>query len=344
MELRKTRAAVVGCGGISQVHIQALSEMEDVCIAAACDIREDRLADAVARTGARGFASFERMLAEADIDSVHLCTPHYLHAPMAVAALQAGKGVLSEKPMATTLADARAMIAASEAPGAKPLGVIFQNRYNASVVRARALIASRELGEFLGARASVCWRREAPYYLDSGWRGGKVTEGAGSLINQAIHTLDLLSYLGGPIERVRGKVFTALLEGVIEVEDNAAAVALYRGGQRALIHTSNDYALDAPITLEMQFAACALRLEGPRLYRVEPNGDLELLERGDAPSLDGKAYWGSGHAAQIRDFYDALRAGESFWLDGRSAFPALSLVRAIIESSETDRWVALEGV
>lgn len=165
-------------------------------------------------------------------------------------------------------------------------------------------------------------------------------EGAGSLINQAIHTLDLLSYLGGPIQRVRGSVFTGLLENQIEVEDNCAAIALYEGGQHAVIHTSNNNVCDAPVELELYCERYNLRLVGLKLYRVE-NGLFTLLEDGAAPSLDAKAYWGSGHGVQISDFYRALEAGEHYWLDGRQAFPALSLVRSIIASSEQGAWIEL---
>jgi len=186
----------------------------------------------------------------------------------------------------------------------------------------------------------VSWRREAPYYLDSGWRGVIATEGAGSLINQSIHTLDLMSYLGGPIEKVRGEIFTGLLEGQIEVEDNVAAVALYQGGQRAVIHTTNNNVCDAPVELELYCEKYALRLVGLKLYRVE-NGLFTLLEDGAAPSLDSKAYWGSGHGVQIADYYKALDAGEHYWLDGRQAFPALSLVKSIVASSQQKKWIDL---
>ena len=341
MSNRKFRTGVIGCGGISQVHMNALMGMDNVQIVAVCDIREDRAQTAAKKTGApRVYTDWHELLRDPEVEVVHLCTPHYLHAPMTVEALAAGKHVLTEKPMATTLEDARAMIAASEQPGAPTLGVIFQNRYNDAVKKARAILESGDAGAFLGARADVSWRREAPYYHDSGWRGTKKMEGAGSLINQSIHTLDLMSYLGGPIEKVRGSVFTGLLEGQIEVEDNCAAVALYAGGQRAVIHTTNNNVCDAPVELELYCEKYNLRLVGLKLYRVE-NGLFTLLEDGAAPSLDSKAYWGSGHGVQITDFYRALEADKHFWLDGRQAFPALSLVRSIIESSGKGAWVEL---
>ena len=329
MSNRKFRTGVIGCGGISQVHMNALMGMDNVQIVAVCDVRGERAQAAAKKTGAsRVYTDWHELLRDPEVEVVHLCTPHYLHAPMTIEALAAGKHVLTEKPMATTL------------EGAPTLGVIFQNRYNDAVKKARAILESGDAGAFLGARADVSWRREVPYYHDSGWRGTKKMEGAGTLINQSIHTLDLMSYLGGPIEKVRGAVFTGLLEGQIEVEDNCAAVALYAGGQRAVIHTTNNNVCDAPVELELYCEKYSLRLVGLKLYRVE-NGLFTLLEDGAAPSLDSKAYWGSGHGVQITDFYRALEAGEHFWLDGRQAFPALSLVRSIIESSDKGAWVEL---
>ena len=341
MEQRKFRAAIIGCGGISQVHIAALQDMSQVEIAAVCDIRAERLQKAVEKTGAKGYADWHEVVALEDIDVIHVCLPHYLHAPVTIEALELGRNVITEKPMASAIEDARAMIAASEREGAGMLGVIFQNRYNSSVQRAKSIIDSGELGAFLGASASVCWRREGAYYSESGWRGVKATEGAGTLINQSIHTLDLLSYLGGPIARVRGSVFTGLNEGQIEVEDNAMAVALYESGARALIHTSNNNVTDDAIEVNIHLEKGQLKLYGPKLYRVD-DGELTLIDSGDDKAIVGKTVWGSGHSAQLTDSYACLAEGRLFWIDGRSAFPALSLVLGIIRSSEEGKWVELD--
>ena len=334
------RAAVIGCGGISQVHIAALQEMRNVSIAAVCDIRPDRLAAAAEKTGAEAFSDWHEALRAPGIDVVHICLPHYLHAPVAVEALSLGKNVLTEKPMAMRVADARAMISAADKSEGQ-LGVIFQNRYNPAVQRLRALLASGEYGAVKGLGATVRWVRELPYYAESGWRGTKAMEGAGSLINQSIHTLDLLSYIGGPIEKVRGAVFTGLLEGRIEVEDNAMAVAVYEKGQRAVMHTSNNSVTDAPVELDVYCEKGAFKLFGPKLYAVV-EGELRLIDGGDGRRALGKSYWGTGHPAEISDYYRCLDENKPFWLDGREGFPALALVEAIIRSSEEGRWVTLE--
>ena len=259
---------------------------------------------------------------------------------MAIACLEAGKHALTEKPMASELADARRMIAVSREHPELKLGVIFQNRYNPATVELKKIIDSGEQGAFLGARAEVTWRREAPYYQESGWRGAWATEGGGALINQAIHTLDLLSYLGGPIARVKGHVDTIELQGVIEVEDNACAVIEYAGGQRGVLHASTNYVTDAPILLEVVLERATYQILGDKLMRVEKGVPIEL-QGGVAPTVQAKAYWGGGHAAQIADFYDCVRSGKPLAIDASAGYPALNLVKAIYASSARGEWVAL---
>ncbi len=338
--MQNFRVGLVGCGGISSAHIPALMGMENVKITAVCDPKSDRALAAAEKTGAQIVRDFEEMIARPDVDAVHILTPHFLHAPMTIAALGAGKHVLTEKPMATTLSDARAMIAAARKSTAR-LGVIFQNRYNPATIELKRLVASGEGGALLGARATVAWKREAPYYLDSGWRGQMATEGGGSLINQSIHTLDLLSYIAGKrIARVCGHISTDLLAGKVDVETSCHAVAEYAGGGRVVIFTSNDYALDAPVEIEMACETKRWMLVGDELY--DATDGMTLLLSGKAPAVSGKAYWGAGHPAEIRDFYDAIETGRPFMLEGAAGYPALNLVKAIQQSSATGKWVALD--
>ena len=335
------RVGIAGCGGISNAHIPVLMALEGVEIRAVCDINPERAQKAAERTGAEVCRDFGELIARKDIDVVHVLTPHYLHAPLAIEALKAGKNVLTEKPMATTLEDARAMVcAARESTGR--LGVIFQNRYNPASIELKRLVASPEAGKFIGARAIVCWHREVPYYNMSGWRGFMATEGGGTLINQSIHTLDLLTYVSGRrFTKVRGHVSTDVLDYAVEVETSCHAVAEYEGGARAVMYVTNDYVTDAPIVLEMACENKVWQIEGDKLYDVT-GGKREMLLDGAPPAVSDKAYWGSGHAAELSDFYDCLRTGRKFMLENGEAYTALNLVKAIQESSATGKWVALD--
>lgn len=334
------RVGIAGCGGISNAHIPVLQQLPGVEIRAVCDINPQRAQAAAERTGARIERDFGALVSRDDIDVVHVLTPHYLHAPLAIAALKAGKNVLTEKPMATTLEDARAMVRASRESTGR-LAVIFQNRYNPASIALKKLVASGEGGKFIGARASVCWHREAPYYNMSGWRGFMATEGGGALINQSIHTLDLMTYIAGRrITKVRGHVSTDVLDSSVEVETSCHALGIYEDGARCVIFVTNDYAVDAPVTIEMACENKRWQIIGDRLYDVTDG--IKLILDGAPPTVGDKAYWGAGHAAQLADFYDCLRTGKPFMLEDAEAYPALNLVKAIQESSARNEWVELD--
>lgn len=337
---KQFRVGVIGCGGISRVHRKALSHMSNVQIVAVADIVPERAREAAEECQARAMTDWREMLKMEEIDAVHICTPHYLHAPMAVEALRAGKHVLTEKPMATSNEAAMEMIRAADVPGAPMLGVVFQNRYNPSVQMALQMIRSGEMGAFKGARASVCWHREGAYYTESGWRGKMATEGGGVLINQAIHTLDLMSYLAGPIDRVRGHVSTDLLDDINDVEDNAHAVVVYKNGCHGVLYATVNYVTDAPIELELAYEKGSLKLVGDKLYRIQGD-EAALLCDGQPPMEAEKAYWGASHQTLIEDFYRALAEKRHFWLDGRQGFAAFNLVMSIFESSKSGQWVKL---
>jgi UDP-N-acetyl-2-amino-2-deoxyglucuronate dehydrogenase len=334
---------VIGCGGISAVHLNCLCRIDNVKVVAVCDIKPERALKARQYCkDTRGwepdmYEDYRELIARDDIQSVHLCTPHYLHAPMALAALKAGKHVMTEKPMATTLEDAHAMIAASDGR----LGVIFQNRYNGSVQALRRELKSGALGKLQTVRASVLWHREAPYYTESGWRGQMDTEGGGTLINQSIHTLDLMLYTVGPAKRIKGASSIDYLKGVINVEESVHAVMEYECGARGIINCTNTNCIDAPIELEYILENGTLLLRGDRLYKFVDD-ECQVLFTPAKLNVGGKAYWGTGHLAQLNDYYEKMMAGEKFWLDGVQAFPALNIVKAIQQSAAEDRWVDLE--
>ena len=134
---------------------------------------------------------------------------------------------------------------------------------------------------------------------------------------------------------------TDVLDNAVEVETSCHAVAEYEDGGRAVMYVTNDYVSDAPIVLEMACENKTWQIEGDKLYDVT-GGKRELLLDGAPPAVSDKAYWGSGHAAELSDFYDCIRTGRKFMLEDGEAYAALNLVKAIQESSKTGKWVALD--
>ena len=212
------RAVIVGCGNIAAVHAAVLTAQKDTELVGVADIHFEKAQDYAERFHTKPYASLEEMIEKEQPDVLHVCTPHYLHVPMTQYALERGINVFMEKPPAITLAQLDQLKQAVYASKAK-LGLCYQNRYNPSYRAAKEFIASGAAGKVLGARGLVTWNRPAPYYTQSEWRGKLATEGGGVLINQAVHTLDLLSDLLGRPDWIDASLSNHHLKGLIEVED-----------------------------------------------------------------------------------------------------------------------------
>lgn len=330
--MSKLNAAIVGCGAIHQNHADALANCPDVNLYAVCDINEERAKKSAEKYNCRYYTNYEEMLDHPDIDVVHICTPHYLHAPMAITAMKKGKHVLTEKPMAMTPEEAYGMIATAEETG-KVLGICFQNRYNASSLKMKELLESGETGKVLGGKAFVTWHRDEKYYTESGWRGAWKTEGGGVLINQAIHTLDLMQWFLGEAHSIRANVDTRLLDGIIEVEDTAEASIRHRSGASTIFYATNCYPVNSPVEIEIICENLVMKLCSELTVRYK-DGRVETVAEKDAKTGE-KSYWGCSHRDLIHDYYRSLLKGEHFRVDGKEGVKALELIRSIYESSNT---------
>ena len=218
------KISIVGCGGISRTHIGAVRDIPDARIISVADCIPERAEAAAKQCGAKAYTSLEDMLAGEKPDVLHICTPHYLHVSMAVYAMERGVDVLCEKPCAMTEGQLNELRECQRRTG-RQFGVCFQNRYNRSVQYLKNIIDSKTYGELIGMRAFVTWKRDADYYASGDWRGKKATEGGGVLINQALHTLDLMNMLGGNVKAVTAHASNDHLKGIIEVEDTVSLFA-----------------------------------------------------------------------------------------------------------------------
>ena len=324
--MAKIRAAVIGCGGISSRHLEAISHMDDVELVCVADVREDRAKAKAEQYGCAYTTDWHEFAKREDIDVVHLCTPHYLHAPMAIELLDAGKRVLTEKPMASEVADAEEMIR----PAAGRLGVVFQNRYNDAAQYIKKAIADERYGKLLSLRAAVNWHRTPEYYTESGWRGKFATEGGGVLINQAFHTLDLLIYFAGKPAAVRGSVSTDVLYDYIEVEDTAHGLIKFENGLMANFYCTTTFGTDRPVEIELIFEKGVLKTDAETLREKVDGEEKTIITQ----ELSGeKSYWGATHEVLIRDFYDCVKENKPFWIDGASALPVLKMLKGVYASS-----------
>ncbi|MGI5131647.1 Gfo/Idh/MocA family protein [Pseudonocardia sp. CA-107938] len=336
--MSELRVAVVGCGDISAVHIDAVAAVPDSTVVGVCEPHEGRRAAAEARTGAPGFASLTELLDAVEPDVVHLCTPHHLHADHAVECLTRDVSVLVEKPLAHSLTAGERLAMAAEDSEAV-LGVCFQNRYNDTSRKLRELLDTGAVGTPVGGRASVSWHRDAAYYADRDWRGRWATAGGGVLMNQAIHTLDLLQWYLGPVTDVKGIAATLGLSDVIEVEDTAAIQLHHRADGDAEIsaeissvfHATNCDVENAPIVVEIVTDSASIRLDTDLVVRHD-DGRVEVT-RPEATGTGQRDYWGVSHTALITDFHQHVRARKPFWLDAAVGLETLRIIDAVYEQS-----------
>ncbi len=309
------RSAIIGYGNIAKLHAQVLSGQGHTLVAV-CDCNEQALQGA---PGARHYTDYLQMLDHEQIDVVHICTPHYLHAQMIVDALARNINVLCEKPLCIKEEDIPRILEAEKNSTAQ-LGVCHQNRYNAAN---RAVKAYLEGKKSLCGTASVTWYRDAAYYASGAWRGKWDTEGGGVLINQALHTLDLVQWLVGMPEQLRASISCMTLSDAIEVEDTAVILA-GEHNRGFTFYATNGGATDCPVEL-------TIRADGEWI-KVMPRDVLygnrhEHYE--DVAVALGKACYGSSHGALIADFYDCIANGRRFSIDG---YEAAKVVRLILAS------------
>jgi predicted dehydrogenase len=249
---------------------------------------------------------------------------------MAISCLRRDVNVLLEKPVATTVADGAAVVQAAHDSAAQ-LGVCFQNRYNVTSAAIRSLLDGGSLGKLLGGRASVTWYRDGAYYRRRPWRGTWAQGGGGVLINQAIHTLDLLQWFLGAPQEVHGQASRLWLRGDIEVEDTAAIQMSHAGGARSVFYATNGYATNAPVQLELLTENATLRLDTD--LTVSYRDGRSSVTKETILGAGEHSYWGAAHGALIADFYRHLRDRMPFWIDAGEAMDTLRIVTAVYDQS-----------
>ena len=350
-------SAIIGCGAIHTRHFQGIKNIQNAHLYAVVDINKDRSEQYAHEYGCKSFVDYKEMLADENVDCVHICTPHFLHVPMAIDCLKAGKHVLMEKPLAISIHQAQQLEKICK-ESSSILGICFQNRYNDTSLKTKDILSQGLLGKVLGARAIVTWHRNASYYNSAEWRGKINTEGGGVLINQAIHTLDLVQWFIGKAVRVKGSVFTSLLEKHIEVEDTASASIIFDNGATAVFYATNCHVSDSPVLIEIECENAVIRIEKDLSIRLKntarSSDDLinlfgsssETCTENTVASSNQikhgeKACWGNGHERLISDFYKKISTGEKFPVDFYEALETVKIIEGIYVSSKIGKFVEL---
>ena len=327
------KISIVGCGGISRTHIGAVRDIPDARIISVADCIPERAEAAAKQCGAKAYTSLEDMLAGEKPDVLHICTPHYLHVPMAVYAMERGVDVLCEKPCAMTESQLKELRECQRRTG-RQFGVCFQNRYNRSVQYLKNIIDSKTYGELIGMRAFVTWKRDADYYASGDWRGKKATEGGGVMINQALHTLDILQWFMGMPDSVIANVSNNSLRGIIEVEDTAFGLFKYKNNPNKdfIINATNAAKYSFPVNISVSDGEHTVVIVGDNLII-----DDKFVETEKGQPIFGKEVWGTGHINLIKDYYDCLERHKPFALDFFEARKVVKLILAMYGSDGAEK-------
>jgi len=346
---REYRFGIIGLGMISHFHAKAIQEMKGARLVAVASRDAAKAAEFAAQYGAEGVGSYRALIERDDVDIVTSCTPSGAHLEPTIMAAEHGKHVLCEKPLEVTLPRLDRMIEACRKHRVL-LGGIFPSRTSEVYQRIKQAVAAGRLGHITLGSAYVKWWRPQSYYDSAAWRGTRKLDGGGCLMNQGIHTIDLLQWFMGPAVEVRA--FTACLAHTrIEVEDVAAAAIRFKNGALGVIEGATSAWPGHAKRIELcgDQGGVATREDdlATWTFAKPARGDAALLARlgardtGKGGAADPKAISFIGHQRQFEDFVAALRAGRAPMVDGAEGRKAVELILAIYRSARTNRTVRL---
>src|SRR5579871_230235 len=339
---RRIRFALVGCGRIAASHIEALKKhAERAELVAVCDVDSKALAAAAKSTGAAAFTKLDDLLANSEADCVVLATPSGLHAPQVVQVAQAGRHVMTEKPMATRWADGKRMVAACDAAGVR-LFVVKQNRRNATLQLLKRAVTKGRFGRIYMVTINVFWQRPQTYYDSAAWRGTWEFDG-GAFMNQACHYIDLLDWLIGPVESVQA--YTATLAREIEVEDTGVMAVSWCSGTLGSVNAT---ILAYPKNLEGSITVLgengSVTVGGVAVNEIQrwefrqPDEDDAIIKNA---SYETTSVYGFGHPLYYDNVIHVLRGEAEPETDGREGLRVLEILIACYLSARDGRRVPL---
>jgi UDP-N-acetyl-2-amino-2-deoxyglucuronate dehydrogenase len=326
---------IVGAGNISDTHARA-AEAAGLTVVAVAGDNAAKVHQLAERHGAMPFESLDAMLSRSALDLVMIGSPSGRHAEQATAAVRAGRHVLVEKPLDVTTSRIDALLAEVARAGVT-LGVFFQDRLKPDIAALKRSIVAGSIGAPVLATGEVKWFRPPSYYAGSRWRGTWSLDGGGALMNQGIHTVDLMLYLLGPVVRVSGMIATRMHQ--IEAEDTAAAILEFASGALGTIEATTAAFPGRPRRLEIVGVAGSLVLEGDRLYepRDRPAAQSTTVENVNSPVVSDV----SAHQRIIEDFVDAIRGRRAPVCDGHEGRRSVEVVQAVYRSAREMRQVDL---
>ena len=325
--MKKLKVGIIGCGRIVVMHLNAIKNIEFSELVAVCDIKIDRAKNVADQYNCRYYQDYIEMIDNEELDCVHLCLPHYLHTIVATDCFKKGINVLSEKPMSI---DYKSALEAVEFAEKQKLlyGVIFQCRYNESTVSVKKAVKSGLLGKLNKVVSILTWSRPDSYYLESDWKGTWDKEGGGVLIDQAIHSIDLVNYIvSSPVKKIEASIHNRGHK-IVDVEDTAEGLIEYENGTKYYFYAMNNFAIDEPIVIKMYFDNGYINFGYTEATIKYNSGEVtKVSQKTDHVVVDNsKDYWGFMHEAQIRQFYKSVLKEEELDISARKVLQTHKII------------------
>ncbi len=342
---QKLRFGIIGPGSIAHLHSKAITQAGAELVAV-YGRDEEKSKEFSLQYGIQAFTDLEAFLSCNDIDAITIATASGTHLEIGAQAARQGKHILCEKPLEVTPQRADELIKVCAENNVR-LGVFFQARFDECTRLAKEAIMSGRLGKILLASCQMRWYRSQEYYDSAAWRGSWALDGGGCLMNQGIHTIDLLLYLvGNPtiVSALQGPV----THKRIEVEDNLCAVVRFQNGAIGTIEASTSCSPGFPRRIEISGEKGSIGIEGNSIVRWEfaeqQPEDEEVMTAGDASiggAADPKAIDVAGHRMVVEDFVENIRANRKLFIDGAEGKKAVEFVCAVYDSIRSGSAVSL---
>lgn len=332
------KIAIIGLGDISRIHLSAIKANPHAELVAVCDsdaTRKEVVPDI------KFYTDYQEMLETEVLDCVHICLPHYLHYPATKACVEHGVHVFQEKPLALNTEEGLELVKLAEENKNVKVCICFQNRFNESFEKLKEMVDRGEYGRIVGIKGLVTWARPKSYYDEKPWRGKLKYAGGGVMINQSIHTLDLMQLLGGEISSIRGSV-DQLLDYGVETEDTASAAIKFRNGVTGFffstIANGNNSSVELQVILEKQ----KLTIKDSILTMLDENGKkVALIE--DTKMPGSKFYYGASHLKLINKFYACILDDTEDYVHVKDALPSIQIIDLIVKSSQLKKEIKIDS-
>lgn len=345
MTSQKFGLGIIGCGNISDMHAQAIINTERGKLVSAHSRTDSRLEAFCDAYNISGSTSYQEFLENPELDVVSICTPSGTHLDYGIMAAEAGKHVIVEKPIEVSIERGKALINSCKENGVR-LAVIYQNRFIDDVVEMKQAIDAGSIGKPVLASASVRWFRSQEYYSDSSWRGTFALDGGGVVINQSIHTIDLLQWFMGGVESVSGLKGTFTHEG-IEAEDTAVACLKFKNGAIGVFEGSTSVVPAQKRRIEINGSTGTALLEGDR-FRKKPENEKTVNSEDSGESAGAASPLGGmntiNHRRQFEQVLEAFTGNGDPIVSGEESLKSLAIIEALYISAGEKRVVYIEEV